>query len=127
MIRGLGVVATTALVVGNMIGSGIYVIPSSLADTAGPLGLVAWAINTAHHSDFADRGHAHIYQEGLRIPPVRLYRNGELQEDVQKLFLLNCQVPHERIGALSRRPSGRIIDVEGHLNHVRRLSQNARL
>src|SRR5690606_30541739 len=42
--------------------------------------LVAWAINTAHHSDFADRGHAHIYQEGLRIPPVRLYRKGELQE-----------------------------------------------
>lgn len=30
--------------------------------------LIAWAINTAHHSDFADRGHAHIYQEGLRIP-----------------------------------------------------------
>lgn len=62
--------------------------------------LVAWAINTAHHSDFADRGHAHIYQEGLRIPPVRLYRKGELQEDIQRLFLLNCQVPHERISDL---------------------------
>lgn len=62
--------------------------------------VVAWAINTAHHSDFADRGHAHIYQEGLRIPPVRLYRKGELQEDIQRLFLLNCQVPHERISDL---------------------------
>lgn len=62
--------------------------------------LVGWAINTAHHSDFADRGHAHIYQEGLRIPPVRLYRKGELQEDIQKLFLLNCQVPHERVSDL---------------------------
>ncbi|RDD69022.1 hydantoinase B/oxoprolinase family protein, partial [Paracoccus versutus] len=62
--------------------------------------LVAWAINTAHHSDFADRGHAHIYQEGLRIPPVKLYRRGELQEDVQRLFLLNCQVPAERISDL---------------------------
>ncbi len=59
--------------------------------------LVAWAINTAHHSDFADRGHAHIFQEGLRIPPVRLYRAGELQEDIQRLFLLNCQVPAERM------------------------------
>jgi hypothetical protein len=39
---------------------------------------------------------------------------------------LTGQIPHERIGALSRRPSWRIIDVEGHLNHVRRLSQNAR-
>lgn len=59
--------------------------------------LVAWAINTAHHSDFADRGHAHIFQEGLRIPPVRLYRAGVLQEDIQRLFLLNCQVPAERM------------------------------
>lgn len=62
--------------------------------------LMAWAINTAHHSDFADRGHAHIYQEGLRIPPVRLYRQGVLQEDIQRLFLLNCQVPRERVSDL---------------------------
>lgn len=62
--------------------------------------LAAWAINTAHHSDFADRGHAHIYQEGLRIPPVRLYRGGALQEDIQRLFLINCQVPRERLSDL---------------------------
>jgi N-methylhydantoinase B len=62
--------------------------------------LIGWAINTAHHSDFADRGHAHIYQEGLRIPPVRLYRAGELQADVQELILLNCQVPDERLSDL---------------------------
>lgn len=58
--------------------------------------LVAWATNLAHHADFVDRGHAHIYQEGLRIPPVRLYRRGELQDDVLDLILLNCQVPRER-------------------------------
>ncbi len=62
--------------------------------------MVAWAVNTAHHSDFADRGHAHIYQEGIRIPPVRLYRGGVLQEDVQDIFLLNCQVPNERLSDL---------------------------
>ena len=62
--------------------------------------IVAWAINTAHHSDFADRGHAHIYQEGLRIPPIRLYRAGVLQTDVQELILLNCQVPRERLSDL---------------------------
>jgi N-methylhydantoinase B len=62
--------------------------------------LVAWAINTAHHSDFVDRGHAHIYQEGLRIPPIRLHRAGELQQDIQDLFLLNCQVPRERLSDL---------------------------
>ena len=42
--------------------------------------LVAWVTNIAHHADFVDRGHAHIFQEGLRIPPVRLYREGVLQQ-----------------------------------------------
>ena len=59
--------------------------------------MTAWAVNLAHHADFADRGHAHIYQEGLRIPPIRLYKAGELQTDVQELILLNCQVPKERL------------------------------
>jgi N-methylhydantoinase B len=60
----------------------------------------AWTVNLAHHADFADRGHAHIFQEGLRIPPIRLYRAGELQKDVQDLILLNCQVPRERLSDL---------------------------
>ena len=59
--------------------------------------MTAWAVNLAHHADFADRGHAHIYQEGLRIPPIRLYKAGQLQTDVQELILLNCQVPKERL------------------------------
>jgi N-methylhydantoinase B len=59
--------------------------------------MVAWAVNLAHHADFADRGHAHIYQEGLRIPPIRLYRAGALRQDVMDLILLNCQVPRERL------------------------------
>jgi len=62
--------------------------------------LAAWTVNLAHHADFVDRGHAHIFQEGLRIPPVRLYRAGELQKDVQDLILLNCQVPGERLSDL---------------------------
>ncbi|MBV6634370.1 MAG: hydantoinase B/oxoprolinase family protein [Mameliella sp.] len=62
--------------------------------------LFGWAINTAHHSDFADRGHAHVYQEGLRIPPIRLQRDGVRQPEVMRLFLLNCQVPDERLSDL---------------------------
>lgn len=57
----------------------------------------AWVANIAHHSDFVDRGHAHIFQEGLRIPPVRLYRRGVLQKGIHELVLLNCQVPRERL------------------------------
>ncbi|RKK05694.1 hydantoinase B/oxoprolinase family protein [Pseudoroseomonas wenyumeiae] len=74
--------------------------------------IVAWTVNLAHHSDFADRGHAHIYQEGLRIPPVRLYREGVLQEDVQNLILLNCQVPHERLSDLRAQMAANRVGVQ---------------
>lgn len=74
--------------------------------------LVAWAVNTAHHSDFADRGHDHIYQEGLRIPPVRLYREGVLNTDLQEMFLLNCQVPRERVSDLRAQMSANRLCVQ---------------
>jgi N-methylhydantoinase B len=74
--------------------------------------IVAWAVNTAHHADFADRGHAHIFQEGLRIPPVRLYRAGVLRKDVQDLILLNCQVPHERLSDLRAQMAANRLGVE---------------
>jgi N-methylhydantoinase B len=74
--------------------------------------IVAWAVNTAHHADFADRGHAHIYQEGLRIPPIRLYRAGELQQDLQELILLNCQVPRERLSDLRAQMAANRLGVE---------------
>ena len=75
-------------------------------------GIVAWTVNLAHHSDFADRGHAHIYQEGLRIPPVRLYRAGELQKDVLDLILLNCQVPRERLSDLRAQMAANRVGVQ---------------
>ncbi|WP_273692339.1 hydantoinase B/oxoprolinase family protein [Ketogulonicigenium vulgare] len=59
--------------------------------------IVAWVANIAHHSDFVDRGHAHIFQEGPRIPPIRLYRAGVIQQDILDFLLLNCQVPEERV------------------------------
>jgi N-methylhydantoinase B len=74
--------------------------------------LVAWTVNLAHHADFVDRGHAHIYQEGLRIPPVRLYRGGELQKDVQDLILLNCQVPRERLSDLRAQMAANRVGVQ---------------
>lgn len=59
--------------------------------------IVAWATNLAHHADFADRTHAHIYTEGLRIPAIRFARDWEINDEVMALILLNCQVPAERI------------------------------
>jgi N-methylhydantoinase A/oxoprolinase/acetone carboxylase beta subunit/N-methylhydantoinase B/oxoprolinase/acetone carboxylase alpha subunit len=62
--------------------------------------IVAFTANLSHHADFVDRGHAHIFQEGLRIPPIKIFDRGELREDVLELILLNTQVPHERRGDL---------------------------
>ncbi|MFD5862809.1 hydantoinase B/oxoprolinase family protein [Streptomyces chartreusis] len=59
--------------------------------------LTGWATNLAHHSDYAERGHAHIFQEGLRIPPVRFLRDGEYIPEVMDMILVNMQVPQERV------------------------------
>jgi N-methylhydantoinase B len=41
-----------------------------------------------------------IQQEGLRIPAVRLYRGGDLDEDILALILNNVRVPDQRFGDL---------------------------
>jgi N-methylhydantoinase B len=41
-----------------------------------------------------------IIQEGVRIPPILLCRNGEIQEDILTLLFANMRVPEERRGDL---------------------------
>ncbi|MDX1433825.1 MAG: hydantoinase B/oxoprolinase family protein, partial [Gammaproteobacteria bacterium] len=67
--------------------------------------LVAFVCNIAHHADIGGMapgsmagGMSEIYQEGLRIPVIRLFREGELQHDILDLLLLNVRVPAERRG-----------------------------
>lgn len=42
-----------------------------------------------------------IYQEGLRIPPVRLMIGGKVNEDVMRLISANVRIPEEREGDLT--------------------------
>ena len=42
-----------------------------------------------------------IYQEGLRIPPVKIVRAGKIDRDVLALLLNNVRTPEEREGDLS--------------------------
>jgi N-methylhydantoinase B len=66
--------------------------------------LVCFMCNIAHHADIGGitpgsmAGGTEIYQEGLRIPVVRLFRAGELAQDVLDILLLNARVPEERRG-----------------------------
>ncbi|HEV2733013.1 MAG TPA: hydantoinase B/oxoprolinase family protein [Terriglobales bacterium] len=63
-----------------------------------------YVASRAHH---ADVGGAYpgsmglcreIYQEGLRIPPVRLMRGGKMDRDILALLLNNVRTPDEREG-----------------------------
>ena len=67
--------------------------------------LLGFICNIAHHADIGGMspgsmagGMTEIYQEGLRIPVIRLFRRGELVRDVLDLLLLNVRVPEERRG-----------------------------
>ncbi len=69
--------------------------------------LFCYLANTGHWPDMGGRipggfsaTSTEILQEGLRIPPVRLYREGELDADVLQMVLYNIRIPEERIGDL---------------------------
>jgi len=42
-----------------------------------------------------------LYQEGIRIPPKKLYRAGVLQEDVRDFMLANVRIPDKNWGDLN--------------------------
>jgi len=67
--------------------------------------IIAFVCNIAHHADIGGMapgsmagGMSEIYQEGLRIPVLKLFRKGELQQDLLDLILLNVRLPEERRG-----------------------------
>ena len=67
--------------------------------------LIGFICNIAHHADVGGMvpgsmagGMSEIYQEGLRLPVIKLFRQGKLQDDLLQLILLNVRVPHERRG-----------------------------
>ena len=63
--------------------------------------LAFWAINRAHHSDIGGATYGaynaaarEIYQEGLRLPPLRFFDRGQMRADI--LRLLTTNVRHAR-------------------------------
>ena len=66
-----------------------------------------YVANRAHHADVGgtfpgSMGPAsEIFQEGIRIPPIRIVRNGRIDREVLDLILLNVRTPVEREGDLA--------------------------
>ena len=47
LVRGLTLLGTVALCVGNMVGTSVYTLPALLAVETGPLGILAWVVTAA--------------------------------------------------------------------------------
>ena len=67
--------------------------------------LLGYSVALAHMTDIGGRipgGNAsdstEIYQEGLRIPPARLWREGEPDETMERLIEKNVRVPDKVLG-----------------------------
>ncbi|HXP30357.1 MAG TPA: hydantoinase B/oxoprolinase family protein [Stellaceae bacterium] len=68
----------------------------------------AWAVVICHHTDVGGRvpgsnasDSTEIYQEGLRIAPVKLYERGEPNPVVHDFIRLNVRVPDRVLGDLA--------------------------
>ena len=69
--------------------------------------LLFWSINRAHQSDIGGATHGaynpaatEIWQEGLRIPPLRLYDGGVVREDVLRMIVTNVRHAQDFLGDL---------------------------
>ena len=82
--------------------------------------IVAYVANIAHHADVGGMVPGSeasvctsIFQEGIRIPPVRIMSDGKVNRDVLDVVLLNSRTPDERIGDLNAQFATNPVGVRG--------------
>ena len=70
--------------------------------------LAFWSINRSHQSDIGGATHGgynpgatEIFQEGIRITPLRLYEAGVVRDDVLKMIATNVRHPRDFQGDLA--------------------------
>jgi N-methylhydantoinase B len=94
-----------------------------------------YVASRAHHADVGGMYAGsmgicrEIYQEGIRIPPIKLIAGGELQQDIFRLLLNNVRTPAEREGDLNAQiaschtGAARLLDIAGRygMPHVRKV------
>lgn len=82
-------------------------IKASADSVAQPLSLIGFVASRAHHADVGGMTPGsmpvgrEIFQEGLIIPPVKLVKAGQMDQDILELILANVRTPQERRGDLS--------------------------
>lgn len=91
-------------VVNDPFAGGTHLPDVTLVSPIAPDGeVVGFAVSRAHHADVGGSapgsmppGAREIYEEGLRLPAVRLVDGGEPNEAVRELILANVRTPDER-------------------------------
>ncbi|MFP4436084.1 MAG: hydantoinase B/oxoprolinase family protein [Chloroflexaceae bacterium] len=84
----------------------ITMIAPIYVQVAGEQTLAGYAASRAHHADVGGMSPGsmpmatELYQEGLIIPPTKIWREGEVDEAVLNLILRNVRTPGERRGDL---------------------------
>ncbi|MBN1329779.1 MAG: hydantoinase B/oxoprolinase family protein [Candidatus Heimdallarchaeota archaeon] len=70
-------------------------------------GLVGYSVSRAHHNDIGGMtpgsmpsNATDIFQEGLRIPPVKIVSKGQINKDILNLIMTNSRTPRIRKGDL---------------------------
>ena len=89
--------------------------------------LVGFSAIYSHHVDVGGRvagGQAHdsteIYQEGLRLPPLKIYRRGVANDDVFRIIQCNVRVPKAVLGDMRAQHGACIAGERGLLKLIER-------
>ncbi|MFN5010672.1 MAG: hydantoinase B/oxoprolinase family protein, partial [Gammaproteobacteria bacterium] len=63
--------------------------------------IIAWAAMFGHMTDVGGKvpgslptDGTTIYEDGIVVPPTKIYKGGKLNEDVLRVVLHNCRLPH---------------------------------
>lgn len=96
--------------------------------------LIAWVANIAHHSDVGGKvpgstsGDAvSIFQEGIRILPVRFCKKGNIIKEIRDMVLINCRTPEERTGDLQAQVAANKVGVRRILDVYKKYGKNFKI
>lgn len=89
--------------------------------------LLGFAVTVAHHADLGGRVPGtiacdcrEVFEEGLRLPWLRLYSAGELVEDVVKIIRSNVRIPYMTLGDIAAQVAACNMGERGLIESARR-------
>lgn len=92
--------------------------------------LVGYAVNKAHQVDIGAKSAyatdtTDVFQEGLKLPGIKLYRRGDLNSDVMRIAIANSRAPQSLKGDLQAQVSSARTGAEALLRVIDRFGLTA--